>query len=183
MAIENLTSKAELEAFIAQRFPQVLAPTSSPGFSSGDLKFAAYDTPDDGWLLCDGSAISRTVYSALFTRLGTTFGAGDGSTTFNVPDYRGRAIYGKGTHTQVDSLADNDGLAVGSRRAKHAHSMLGHTHTYSGDVLGSVGSGPTVTPSAAPSGADYSGTTSGPSDSDTGDTGGAYGVANVFIKV
>jgi microcystin-dependent protein len=49
-------------------------------------------TAPPGFLLCDGSAVSRTTYAALFAVIGTTFGAGDGSTTFNLPDLRGRAI-------------------------------------------------------------------------------------------
>lgn len=48
-----------------------------------------------GWLRCDGSAISRTTYAALFASLGTTYGTGDGSTTFNLPDMRGRVIAGR----------------------------------------------------------------------------------------
>lgn len=57
--------------------------------SPGDVKMGAYTTPDPGWLLCDGLAISRTTYAALFAKISTTYGAGDGSTTFNIPDYRG----------------------------------------------------------------------------------------------
>lgn len=52
------------------------------------------DVPE-GWLLCSNVAVSRTAYSALFTIIGTTYGVGDGSTTFNVPDLRGRTIAGK----------------------------------------------------------------------------------------
>jgi len=48
-----------------------------------------------GWLLCYGQAVSRTTYAALFAVIGTTYGVGDGSTTFNVPDLRGRAVAGK----------------------------------------------------------------------------------------
>lgn len=51
------------------------------------------------WILCDGRAISRTTYSALYVFIGTTYGAGDGSTTFNVPDYRGRVPVGRDTST------------------------------------------------------------------------------------
>ena len=47
-----------------------------------------------GWLLCDGSAVSRTTYSTLFAAIGTTFGSGNGSTTFNLPDLRGRFALG-----------------------------------------------------------------------------------------
>lgn len=50
-----------------------------------------------GWLLCDGSAVSRATYSALFAAMGTIYGVGDGSTTFNLPDTRGRAVAGAGT--------------------------------------------------------------------------------------
>lgn len=52
-------------------------------------------TPPDGWLICDGSAVSRTTYATLFGVIGTTFGSGDGSTTFGLPDGRGRVIAGK----------------------------------------------------------------------------------------
>lgn len=54
-----------------------------------------------GWLLCDGSAVSRTTYANLFTAISTNFGTGDGSTTFNVPDYRGRTPIGSGTGTKT----------------------------------------------------------------------------------
>ena len=52
-------------------------------------------TAPSGWLLCYGQAVSRTAYPVLFTTLSTTYGSGDGSTTFNVPDMRGRAVAGK----------------------------------------------------------------------------------------
>lgn len=54
------------------------------------VDWAGATTAPNGWLLCDGSAISRTTYSALFSICGTNYGAGNGSTTFNVPDFRGR---------------------------------------------------------------------------------------------
>ena len=64
----------------------------------GVFPFAGTTAPT-GYLLCDGSAISRTTYSDLFTEIGTTYGAGDGSTTFNVPDTRGIFIQGAGSQT------------------------------------------------------------------------------------
>ncbi len=54
-----------------------------------------------GYLLCDGSAVSRTTYSDLFAAIGTTYGAGDGSTTFNLPDLRGRSVIGAGQGTAL----------------------------------------------------------------------------------
>lgn len=58
------------------------------------LPFAGTTAPTD-WLLCYGQAVSRTTYAALFASLGTTYGTGDGSTTFNLPDLRGRVSAGK----------------------------------------------------------------------------------------
>jgi len=60
------------------------------------MHYAGSSTPS-GWLNCDGSAVSRSTYADLFSAIGTTWGAGNGSTTFNVPDLRGRAIVGVGT--------------------------------------------------------------------------------------
>src|SRR3990167_3176576 len=60
------------------------------------------------YLLCDGTAVSRTTYAALFTAIGTTFGTGDGSTTFNVPDLRGRAPIGIGTGSGLTARSLND---------------------------------------------------------------------------
>ena len=64
-----------------------------------------------GWLLCDGSAISRTTYSALFALLSTTYGVGDGTTTFNLPDFRGRSPLGAGTGAQKN--ASGTGVITG----------------------------------------------------------------------
>ncbi|MBW1279273.1 phage tail protein [Escherichia coli] len=54
----------------------------------------AMNTPPTGWLAADGSAVSRNIYARLFSRIGTTWGAGDGSTTFNLPDLRGEFVRG-----------------------------------------------------------------------------------------
>lgn len=63
----------------------------------GSMAMFAGAAAPTGWLLCNGAAVSRTSNAALFAAIGTTFGAGDGSTTFNVPDLRGRAPIGAGT--------------------------------------------------------------------------------------
>jgi microcystin-dependent protein len=122
MAIEDLQTKQDLENFVRQRFnipPTLLSQLSAAQFESGDLVASAASTKGGGWLLCDGSAVSRGTYSALFAKIGTTYGAGDGVTTFNVPDFRGRPPYGVGTHADVNALGKTDGLAVGSRTPKH----------------------------------------------------------------
>lgn len=92
------------------------------------IQYGAAAAPT-GWVLCDGAAISRTTFSALFAVIGTTYGVGDGSTTFNVPDFRGRVPTGyaaSGGHADVNTLGNNDGVAAANRRSKHRHTA--HTH-------------------------------------------------------
>lgn len=91
------------------------------------LDFAAGAVPT-GWLACDGSAVSRTTYAALFAVISTTWGAGNGTTTFNVPDLRGRAAIGSGTGSGLTARtlagtggAESHTLSVGE--------MPAHTHT------------------------------------------------------
>lgn len=84
------------------------------------LPYAGASAPS-GWLLCFGQAVSRTTYAALFAAVSTTYGAGDGSTTFNLPDIRGRAVAGKddmgGTSAaRLNSIASTTlGTAGGSQ--------------------------------------------------------------------
>lgn len=92
----------------------------------GEIKLWTSDTlPSAKWLICNGAAISRTTYSALFTLIGTTYGAGDGSTTFNIPDLRGNVPVGKSTDTEFDTLGKKGGekkhqLTV-AELAAHSH--------------------------------------------------------------
>lgn len=62
----------------------------------GDIKASLQTSNHGNWLLCDGQAVSRTTYAELFELIGTKFGSGDGATTFNVPDYRGKFLRGLG---------------------------------------------------------------------------------------
>jgi len=86
------------------------------------------------YLECNGQAVSRTTFSGLFALIGTTYGAGDGSTTFNVPDAQGRftlGASGTGGHADNNALGDSDGQAVSKRAARHAHNAneTAHSHT------------------------------------------------------
>jgi microcystin-dependent protein len=105
-------------------------------FEPGDIKpFGGLAAPS-GWLECDGQAISRTTYSALYAAIGTTWGSGDGSTTFNLPDLRGRSLIGaNGTTVNVGDFggAATITLNVGQLPA-HAHAVTdpGHTHVFTG---------------------------------------------------
>lgn len=77
------------------------------------------------WLVCDGAAVSRSTYSALFAAIGSTFGSGNGTTTFNLPDMRRRVAVGRG---DSDSIGNSDGLALASRLLEHDHTVPAHTH-------------------------------------------------------
>jgi len=102
--------------------------------------FAASTAPS-GYLECNGAAISRSTYSALFSVVGTIYGAGDGSTTFNLPDLRGEFIRGYDDGRGVDS-----GRAFGSTQSdayrSHSHGVNdpGHAHIY-GSFGAPAGSG------------------------------------------
>lgn len=80
------------------------------GGSVGDIKMTAYATPDAGWALCNGQALSRTTYSALFTKIGTTYGVGNGTTTFNVPNTENRFIQGAGAGRPVGTVQNESGI-------------------------------------------------------------------------
>lgn len=78
-------------------------------------------TPPAGWLTCDGSAISRADYAALYATIGTTYGAGNGTTTFNLPDCRRRFVLGTGG---TKSRGDSDGIStVNNRDPEHTHTI------------------------------------------------------------
>lgn len=89
------------------------------GMTGTVLPFAGAAAPD-GWLLCHGQAVSRATYAVLFAAIGTTYGAGDGSTTFNVPDLRGEFVRGLDSGRGIDT-----GRALGTAQA---HSMQRHNH-------------------------------------------------------
>lgn len=75
-----------------------MADLGEASFQTSDIKIATSSTIQNGWLLCNGAAISRTTYANLFDKIGTTYGSGDGSTTFNIPDLRDRYIIGADTN-------------------------------------------------------------------------------------
>lgn len=83
--------------------------------------------PPLGYLVCDGSAVSRTTYANLFNDIGTLWGAGDGSTTFNLPDLRGQFLRGKNNGSGYDpdagsrSTGDQVGSYQGNQILSHGH--------------------------------------------------------------
>jgi microcystin-dependent protein len=97
------------------------------------IAFVSSVVAPDGWLICDGSAVSREIYANLFYVIGTTFGNGNSSTTFNLPDYRGAFLRGTG---QNGIYAGPD-IGTPQYHATQTHSHLatstvtdpGHNHT------------------------------------------------------
>jgi len=101
---------------------------------TGTVQAFAGSTAPIGYLLCNGAAVSRTTYSKLFSVIGTTYGAGNGTTTFNVPDLRGEFIRGLDAGRGVDS-GRTLGSSQGDLFRAHTHSGTtsvagAHTHTY-----------------------------------------------------
>lgn len=102
---------------------------------SGVLAMWPTDTPPSGWLICNGQAVSRTTYSVLFGIVGTTFGTGDGSTTFNIPDYRGRVPIGAGQGAGLTNraLAATGGFETHTltqaQMPVHQHTTPSHNHS------------------------------------------------------
>jgi microcystin-dependent protein len=92
------------------------------------MPFAGSVAPE-GYLLCDGSAVSRTDYADLFAAIGTVYGAGDGSTTFNVPDLSGRVVLGV---SQSHVLGSTGGEATHTLTEQempaHSHTVPSHGH-------------------------------------------------------
>ena len=92
-----------------------------------------------GFLLCDGSAVSRTTYAALFAAIGTAFGAGDGSTTFNIPDMDGRFVFGyDSTDEDFDTVGETGGAATVSLTEEN---LPVHLHGGVSSITGASASG------------------------------------------
>jgi len=124
---------------------------------AGEIKMWPTGTPPAGYLLCDGSPVSRSTYAALFAVIGTTFGVGDGSTTFNLPNYNNRMPIGAGgLYALGDTGGSKDAVVV-----SHDHTVnitsgnqsADHTHTGTTSDPGSFLTGSVSTDLGGPSGA------------------------------
>ncbi len=105
-------------------------PTGPAGEPSGTIVAFGGSTAPAGYLPCDGAPVSRTTYSALFSAIGTTWGVGDGTTTFNVPDLRGRFPLGmgQGNTAQGGGAGTNRVLGVKSNGASSGATAGAETH-------------------------------------------------------
>ena len=175
---QDITSGADPES------PNTLYDNANNIFNSDITGFAGKSTPagtvliyagasvPEGYLLCNGAAISRTEYDVLFEVIGTTYGAGNGTTTFNLPDLRGRVVIGvSGTH----AIGTTGGAETVTLTAQQIPS-----HNHSIAYYGSTGSSNNI----------QKGTGSSANSTTTGNTGGGqshnnmqpYQTLNYIIK-
>lgn len=134
-----------------------------PVFPPGVMVDYAAGSAPLGWLLCDGSAVSRTTYANLFAIIGVAFGVGDSVTTFNLPDFRGRVPVGTGAGSGLTArtLAATGGeethLLTTAEIPAHSHSTVESAHTHkvrgasngSGNVGINTPPGPQVIPGSS----------------------------------
>jgi microcystin-dependent protein len=117
-----------------------------PALPPATVQMFAGSAAPTGWLLCNGAAVSRTGNAALFAAIGTAFGVGDGSTTFNVPDLRGRAPIGAGQGAGLTNRAlgakpgEENHQLLAAELAAHAHALSdpGHVHPDPGHTHGAA---------------------------------------------
>lgn len=134
--VSGLAAGAVSLANLAQAVAEALTP-------AGSLAPYAGASAPAGWMFCNGQTVSRTTYAALFAAIGTQFGVGDGTTTFGIPDLRGRSVFGRddmgGTAanrvTTAGSGVSGSYLgAVGGNQLLQSHNHTitdpGHSHTY-----------------------------------------------------
>lgn len=117
MALKNGRTTAALQTIL---IGSVIPP--------GVIQSFGGDTVPSGWLLCDGSTVSRSTYAGLFAAVGIVHGQGDGSTTFHLPDLRGRFLRG----------ADNMGTGAAGRDPDAAGRTAANTGGATGNAVGSV---------------------------------------------
>jgi microcystin-dependent protein len=137
-------------------------------------------SPPTGWLLCDGAPVSRSTYSTLFGIVGTTYGSGDGSTTFNLPNLKGKVPVGlDSSQTEFDTLGETGGVKEVTLTTAQIPD-----HTHGGQIVFGTGSGGTANVVASGNNPLSQPTTGGV----TGTSGGAhtnlqpYIVVNYIIK-
>lgn len=131
--------------------------TKDTGSDVGDIKVVATAEPPQGWLKCNGALVSRAQYAALFAAISTRFGAGDGSTTFALPDLRGEFVRGWDDGRGIDP-GRVLGAGQAGQNATHIHTATAanagaHTHTLSATAASGGAHTHTLSATAAADGA------------------------------
>lgn len=122
----NLDTGSIASSKLATATIQLLAPTGAINAYAGSIA-------PTGWLLCDGAAVSRATYADLFALIGTTYGIGDGTSTFNLPDLKGRVPVGKAATGTFASLAATGGAETHTLTTaqipSHQHNVSEYVHS------------------------------------------------------
>lgn len=157
--ILNGDATVPLEAVPLQQLNSMIGSTNSY-LPAGAIQLFAMSAIPTGWLECNGSAISRTTYANLFAAIGTLYGVGNGTTTFNLPDLRGEFVRGwdngrsadpgrtmgsnqvaaNNPHTHA-ATATNPAHTHAVNDTGHNHTLTDPTHTHAGQVGTGTGSG------------------------------------------
>src|SRR5579871_585384 len=141
----NFTALDQRIAALEAGLPSgMVVPFAGPSGVAADAGAAGIPA---GWLLCDGSAVSRTTYAALFAAIGINYGGGDGIATFNLPDMRGRTVIGAGhgtgltARTLAQTLGEEAHTLTAAEMPAHTHALTdpGHAHTVSTPAGGAFG--------------------------------------------
>ena len=120
----------------ANALSTALTSTASSSVPVGAIAMWCKSTPPTGWLICNFQEVGRATYAALFAKIGTSAGVGNGTTTFNLPDLRGRVPLGVGTGTASDATAHTLNQKSGTETVtlisaqmpSHTHAIADHSH-------------------------------------------------------
>jgi len=108
---------------------------------AGEMRLFGGSAAPSGWLLCQGQAVSRVTYAALYNIIGTIYGEGNGSSTFNVPDLQDRVPIGKSGSRALGSTGGSETAAHTHAGPNHTHQQGAHRHQEMTDADGGYGGG------------------------------------------
>lgn len=147
MQVYGIAPSAGVSALLARADHNHGTPDPTLQGPSGVMVMYGGTVAPSGWLFCDGSAVSRTTYATLFGIIQSRFGAGDGSTTFNLPDWRGRVPLGTATIATVPVVGTTGGhshgytTGAGSAHNHAGSSAAGSAHSHSLTIPTGTGAG------------------------------------------